>query len=468
MGGQNPHAVSRDYRIDRRRFMATASTVAGLGLVGSVSARSGPPSAGAKDGNDDPEAQSLDVVDEEWLSDRLVEYTFDNPLVDPPLDQTNTRVFVPSGYHESEETYPTLYLFHGGPGSAADWTTDDSGPGPLQNYFDADIVVVMPDGTDGWHSDWYNDGAFGPPKWETYHVEQLIPFIENEFRVRSTRQGRIAAGFSMGGVGSLTLGARHPDLYAGVYALSGTPYLLDYAKEVVESGDWGPGMEGRLGAWGDPREQETRWKGHNAQYITENLQNTRVHIAVGNDGPIEPRAYEFGVELVERLDAANVEHDFYVNHDRGHSYEWTHQDIKRLQDDFLDVFQRDPVDPSGFNYRSIEPCFDVWDWQVNRPALTRETAEFLDLENVTADRFTVTGRGKIEFVTPGFYEPQGRFAITADGKTSSVNPGVVTADDEGRLSFTVKAGPPGRPNGGVPEESAVGDRKKVEISIMRR
>ncbi len=65
----------------------------------------------------------------------------------------------------------------------------------------------MPDGTDGWHSDWYNDGAFGAPKWETYHVDQLIPFIENECRVRSNRHGRIAAGYSMGGVGSLPLGA---------------------------------------------------------------------------------------------------------------------------------------------------------------------------------------------------------------------------------------------------------------------
>ncbi|MFC6765297.1 alpha/beta hydrolase [Natrinema soli] len=468
MGEQNPHTVSRDYRIDRRRFMATASAVTGFGLVGSSSARSGPTSAVTQDENDGPEAPSLDVVDEEWLSDRLVEYTFDNPLVDPPLDQTNTRVFVPSGYHESEETYPTLYLFHGGNGSAADWTTIDSGPGPLQSYFDADIVVVMPDGNDGWHSDWYNDGAFGAPKWETFHVHQLVPFIEDEFRVESNRRSRIAAGFSMGAAGSLTLGARRPDLYAGVYALSGSPYLLEYAKEVVESGDWGPAMETRLGAWGDPREQETRWKGHNAQYITENLQHTRVHVAAGNSGPAEPLAYEFGIELVERLEATNVEHDFYVNHDRGHSYEWAHQDIERLQDDFLEVFQRDPIDPSGFNYRSIEPSFDVWDWQVNRPALTRETAEFLDLENVTADGFTVTGRDKIEFVTPGFYEPQGRFAITADGNVSSVSPGVVTADDEGRLSFTVRAGPPARPNGDVPEESAVGDRKTVEISIMRR
>lgn len=468
MGEQNPTTASSDYCSNRRRFITAVSAIAGFGLSGSVSARGRPISSSTQDNNDDREPPSLDVVDKEWLSDQLVEYTFDNPLVDPPFNQTNTRVFVPSGYHESEETYPTLYLFHGGSGSAVDWTTDDSGPGPLQNYFEADIVVVMPDGTDGWHSDWYNDGEFGAPKWETYHVHQLLPFIEDEFRVQSTRQSRIAAGFSMGGVGSLTLGARHPDLYAGVYALSGTPYLLDYAKEVVESGDWGPGMEGRLGAWGDPREQETRWKGHNAQYITKNLQSTRVHIAVGNSGPVEPRAYEFGVELVERLEAANVEHDFYVNHDRGHSYEWTHQDINRLQDDFLEVFQRAPVDPSGFNYRSIEPNFDVWNWQVNRPALTRETAEFLDLENVTADGLTVTGRGKIEFVTPDFYEPQHRFAITADGNAASVSPGVVTANNEGRLSFTVRASPPARPNGNAPKESAVGDRKSVEISIIPR
>ncbi len=82
--------------------------------------------------------------------------------------------------------------------------------------------------------------------------------------------------------------------------------------------------------------------------------------------------------------------------------------------------------------------------------------------------FTVTGCGKIEFVTSGFYEPQDRFVIAADGKPASVSPAVVAADDEGRLSFTVRAGLPVRPNGNIFEERTVNDPETVEISITPR
>ena len=48
----------------------------------------------------------------------------------------------------------------------------------------------MPDdGYDGSYSDWYGliDGATGPvPAWETFHVRELIPFIDSHYPTMPT------------------------------------------------------------------------------------------------------------------------------------------------------------------------------------------------------------------------------------------------------------------------------------------
>ena len=54
-------------------------------------------------------------------------------------------------------------------------------------------IVVAPDGGPlGFYSDWYNGGAGGPPMYETYHIDQLIPLIDARFRTTGARAGRAA------------------------------------------------------------------------------------------------------------------------------------------------------------------------------------------------------------------------------------------------------------------------------------
>ena len=34
----------------------------------------------------------------------------------------------------------------------------------------------------GWLTDWFRAGKGGPPKWETHHIGELIPFVDRNLR----------------------------------------------------------------------------------------------------------------------------------------------------------------------------------------------------------------------------------------------------------------------------------------------
>ena len=55
----------------------------------------------------------------------------------------------------------------------------------------APMIVVMPDGgADGWYTDWYQGDRPVQPRWETYHVGELIPWIDATYRTIAARRGR--------------------------------------------------------------------------------------------------------------------------------------------------------------------------------------------------------------------------------------------------------------------------------------
>ena len=92
----------------------------------------------------------------------------------------------------------------------------------------------------GWFADWFNAGAGGPPMWETFHIDQLVPWIDANLRTIPARSGRAVAGLSQGGFGSLSYAARHPDLFTSAAAFSGAceidrdPEAIDIATAIIQ------------------------------------------------------------------------------------------------------------------------------------------------------------------------------------------------------------------------------------------
>lgn len=140
-------------------------------------------------------------------------------------------IYLPEGYDASSARYPVLYLLHGAFGDNTNWhelgrvlQTADSltAAGVIEP-----VVIVMPDarGTNqnraGEHMGYFN--VEGWP-YEDYFFQELIPYIEKNYRVRTDRCDRAIAGLSMGGGGAVVYGQHHPDLFSAVYSMSG---LLD-------------------------------------------------------------------------------------------------------------------------------------------------------------------------------------------------------------------------------------------------
>ncbi len=165
------------------------------------------------------DGHGLHVLTVKSVDSRLLTLTVRTSALPGPA---NVRVLLPDGYaSHPHRRYPVLYLLHGTSGGAADWTTLG---GAEQATAGKPLIVVMPDialnyDGGGWCTDWPN----GRYRWETFHISQLLPWVDANLRTIRARGGRAIAGLSQGGFCSTSYAARHPDLFGTALSYSGAP-----------------------------------------------------------------------------------------------------------------------------------------------------------------------------------------------------------------------------------------------------
>ncbi|MEU3063746.1 alpha/beta hydrolase-fold protein [Streptomyces subrutilus] len=127
------------------------------------------------------------------------------------------RILLPAGYDaDPGRRWPVTYFLHGGGGGV-----DDVAAAPALHT--NSMITVVPDGgLKGWYSDWLmQKTAEGTANWQTFHLTQVVPFVDANLRTLSDRAHRAVVGLSMGGYGSLHYAQARPDLFGHVAALSG-------------------------------------------------------------------------------------------------------------------------------------------------------------------------------------------------------------------------------------------------------
>ena len=132
------------------------------------------------------------------------------------------RVYLPISYlKETNNYYEILYLLHGHGGSEVDWTDYGSIDKTLDRLCNEgkirEIIVVMPDGGNSWYVD-------GTEKMETAIIQDLIPKVEKDYRVKAGRENRSIGGMSAGGYGSLRFILKYPDLFKNAILMSPAAY----------------------------------------------------------------------------------------------------------------------------------------------------------------------------------------------------------------------------------------------------
>ena len=131
-------------------------------------------------------------------------------------------VYLPPGYETSERSYPVLYLLHGAGDDQTGWVQF----GEVQHIADKAIaegkatpmVIIMPDANTGVRG-YFND-VTDQWRYEDFFFDELMPYVEEKFRIKSQKRYRAVAGLSMGGGGSFMYALHRPDLFSSAAPLS--------------------------------------------------------------------------------------------------------------------------------------------------------------------------------------------------------------------------------------------------------
>lgn len=135
-----------------------------------------------------------------------------------PKGVVKYAVILPPNFSASASPYPLILDLHGGGGSR-----DDLGALHKTGFFDREFEAgratphVRATITNNFH--FYSDYADGSYMWETFLLEEFIPFLEKNHNCGGKRELRYLTGASMGGHGSLKLAFRRPDMFAALAAL---------------------------------------------------------------------------------------------------------------------------------------------------------------------------------------------------------------------------------------------------------
>jgi enterochelin esterase-like enzyme len=160
-------------------------------------------------------------------------------------DDRDYYVYTPAGYDPAaKKTYPVLYLLHGFSDDASGWTA----VGHANVIFDnliargkaKPMIVVMPLGygrmefvRGGWNA-WENFAEMRELNFDKFRealLTEVMPQVENQYRIIKDRNARAIAGLSMGGTESLLTGLNNLDKFSWIGAFSSGRIPEDFQKD---------------------------------------------------------------------------------------------------------------------------------------------------------------------------------------------------------------------------------------------
>ena len=123
-------------------------------------------------------------------------------------------IYTPAGYDEGKQSYPVVYIQHGGGEDHRGWMEQGRTAQIMDNLIAAGNVRSRNGGMGGGYS-WQGMQTF-----RSELIDNVIPFVEKNFRVKKDRKNRAMCGLSMGGGQSFYIGLRDPDVFANVGVFS--------------------------------------------------------------------------------------------------------------------------------------------------------------------------------------------------------------------------------------------------------
>jgi S-formylglutathione hydrolase len=241
-------------------------------------------------------------------------------LIETSVPSTNVPGPVPITYYlpknydaKRAEPYPLLIQLHGGGLSNKAMGDPNYGGGAwpldqaIENGLVAPMVSVMPSAE---RSDYMNfkDGS---QKWEDFIMKDLLTYMRKNFNISQGRQGTFITGPSMGGVGSLRMAVKYPEVFQAVASLEPSiPPALAYDDiRLRDNWFWFPEIQKQI--YGDPIDKEY-WAANNPATIIKRdpsrLLGLGIYLEVGDQDLLY---LNHGTEFVHRvLFDAGISHEY--------------------------------------------------------------------------------------------------------------------------------------------------------------
>lgn len=195
---------------------------------------------------------------------------------------------------DCSNNHPTMYLLHGHGGYHKSWIKIKPELPQLSDQYG--IIFVCPDGQKSWYWDSPIDKTV---KFETYIIEELIPYIDSNYPTLKSRNSRGITGLSMGGQGAMYLSIRHRDIFGVAGCTSGGVDIRDFPN------NWN--IKDILG---EKRKNRKVWNNYSIFNLIEQLNDGDLKIIIdcGTDD------FFFGVNnsLHEKLKKLGIDHDYIV------------------------------------------------------------------------------------------------------------------------------------------------------------
>jgi S-formylglutathione hydrolase FrmB len=398
----------------------------------------------------------LRVLSQRSLDSRLLAVSVHSPAL---LHPAGVRILLPAGYASHQhKRYPVLYLLHGTSGRAADWTTMGDAE---QTTAGRPLIVVMPDiafdgDGGGWCTNWWNAGARGRPEWETFHVGELVPWVDQNLRTLRARGERAIAGLSQGGFCSMSYAARHPDLFGVAFSFSGAPDIAYDAEAqtlvtpVINATETVLDHVPANSMFGPRTTEEINWAAHDPTTLAVNLRDTRLRMYTGNGkpGPFdhapnpEASVIEAGVEQLtelfhHRLQTLGIPSYFDDYGPGTHSWPYWARDLRQAIGPLMADFARPVGVPRRITYMSADGSFASYGWRVT---MHRAVREFAKLAGAGTPGFTLQGSGSATVTTAPRYRRPWRYEIRIASR-SGVRTLTARVDRARRLTIQVPLGP---------------------------
>ena len=152
------------------------------------------------------------------IAGTVTHHTFLGPVTGA---EVRFNIYLPPGYSDGVARYPVAYHLHGIGGNENGQHTK-----LMPELFEAGVaaglvrpaILVFPNGYD---DAFWADTIGGDRPAESALIQDLIPFIDAQYRTVAQPEFRVIMGYSMGGFGAVKFFCKFPELFACCVAFDG-------------------------------------------------------------------------------------------------------------------------------------------------------------------------------------------------------------------------------------------------------